>query len=125
MTSVSHTEQNTSPKQDQQYLLDAIWDAYPGGWSKDTAARASDPKHDARFTRLVLGIHRQLSHNKKITKPRKIPGRTRARVRARRSPASQRRATTDSGGDDCGGDPEPPRPLSLYSLPAYAFGGAL
>ena len=34
--------------------------------------------------------------------------RTQARTRARRSPASQRRATTDSGGDD-GGDPEPPR----------------
>ena len=43
-------------------------------------------------------------------------------ARARRSPASQRRATTDSGGDD-GGDPEP-RPSPLYSLPAYR-GGAL
>jgi hypothetical protein len=34
------------------------------------------------------------------------------RVRARRSPASTRRATADSGGDDGGGsgDPEPPRP---------------
>ena len=35
--------------------------------------------------------------------------RTQSRVRARRSPATQRRATTDSGGDDGGGgDPEPP-----------------
>lgn len=40
--------------------------------------------------------------------------RTQSRVRARRSPASTRRATTDSGGDsDGGGDPEPPhRPPS-------------
>ena len=45
-------------------------------------------------------------------------------VRARRSPASLRRATTDSGGSDDGGDPEPPRPSPLYSLPAYR-GGAL
>ena len=46
--------------------------------------------------------------------------RTQARIRARRSPASQRRATTDSGGDDGGGDPEPPHRPSIYSL-----GGAL
>lgn len=49
--------------------------------------------------------------------------RTQARIRARRSPASARRATADSGGDD-GGDPEPPRPPHLYSLPAYR-GGAV
>lgn len=48
----------------------------------------------------------------------------RARIRARRSPASQRRATTDSGGDDGGGDPEPPQRPHLCSLPAY-MGGAL
>ena len=46
-----------------------------------------------------------------------------ARVRARRSPASVRRATTDSGGDSDGGDPEPPRPL--YSSPSPVCGGAL
>ena len=47
------------------------------------------------------------------------------RVRARRSPASLRRASADSGGsaDSDGGDPEPPRPL-LYSLSPYA-GGAI
>ena len=44
--------------------------------------------------------------------------RTQARIRARRSPASTRRATTDSGGDDAGGDPEPPRP-------SLSCGGAL
>ena len=39
--------------------------------------------------------------------------RTQARIRARRSPASTRRATSDSGGgDDAGGDPEPPRRAS-------------
>ena len=50
---------------------------------------------------------------------------TAARVRARRSPASQRRATTDSGGSDSdGGDPEPPRPRSS-SLSPVSCGGAL
>lgn len=49
------------------------------------------------------------------------------RIRARRSPASTRRATTDSGGSDSdggSGDPEPPRRPHLCSLPAY-MGGAL
>ena len=58
-------------------------------------------------------------------RPRPSPApriRTQRRIRARRSPASTRRATTDSGGgDDGGGDPEPPRPSLLYSLPAYAY----
>ena len=38
--------------------------------------------------------------------------RYRGQTRARRAPASTRRATADSGGDDDGGsgDPEPPRP---------------
>lgn len=45
-----------------------------------------------RYTRRVLAV---------------TPRRTRGEARARRSPASQRRATTDSGGGD-GGDPEPP-----------------
>ncbi len=49
------------------------------------------------------------------------PRRAHARIRARRSPASQRRATADSGGDDAGGDPEPPRP----SLSPTISGGAL
>ena len=45
------------------------------------------------------------------------------RVRARRPPASVRRATADSGGDP-DPEPEPPRPRSLsYSLPTS--GGAL
>ncbi len=49
----------------------------------------------------------------------------RTQARARRSPASTRRATSDSGGSDGdGGDPEPPRPSLLYSLSAYAYGGA-
>jgi hypothetical protein len=53
--------------------------------------------------------------------------RTHTRARARRSPAAQRRATVDSGGDDGGGsgDPEPPRPPHLCSLPALCDGGAL
>ena len=51
--------------------------------------------------------------------------RTQTRVRARRSPASTRRATTDSGGSDDGGDPEPPRSRSSNSLPAHYDGGAL
>ncbi len=50
--------------------------------------------------------------------------RTQSRARARRSPASQRRATSDSGGDSSG-DPEPPRRLHYtYSPPAFEFGGA-
>ena len=55
------------------------------------------------------------------------PRRTHGEARARRSPASTRRATTDSGGSDGdgGGDPEPPRPPHLYSLPARRDGGAL
>ena len=44
---------------------------------------------------------------------------TRVRVRARRFPASQRRATSDSGGNDAGGDPEPPH------RPTPRVGGAL
>lgn len=48
--------------------------------------------------------------------------RTQVRVRARRSPASTRRAT-DSGGDDGGGDHEPPRPRSSNLSPIR--GGAL
>ena len=51
--------------------------------------------------------------------------RAQTRGRARRSPASTRRATTDSGGDSDGGDPEPPRPRSSNSLPAHYDGGAL
>ena len=49
------------------------------------------------------------------------PRRAHARIRARRSPASQRRATTDSGGDDGGGsgDPEPPRPRCNLSPVFY------
>ena len=43
----------------------------------------------------------------------------RARIRAHRSPACARRATSDSGGDSDGGDPEPPR----SSFP-YGCGGA-
>ena len=49
-----------------------------------------------------------------------------ARAPRRRSPASARRATADSGGTDGdgGGDPEPPR--SRYSsLSPHAAGGAL
>ena len=46
--------------------------------------------------------------------------RTQPRIRARRSPASTRLATTDSGGTDDGGDPEPPHRPHIYSL-----GGAL
>jgi hypothetical protein len=49
---------------------------------------------------------------------------TQARVRARRSPASSRRAASDSGGDDGDGDPEPPRPRSSNSLSPIC-GGAL
>ena len=49
-----------------------------------------------------------------------------ARIRARRSLASVRRATTDSGGDpDPDPDPEPPRSHTLYSLPASPVGGGL
>ena len=53
--------------------------------------------------------------------------RTQARVRARRSPASQHRATADSGGDDSGGGDPEPRRLHLYSLPepTHCDGGAL
>lgn len=60
--------------------------------------------------------------------PRATPARrthTPARVRARRSPASTRLATTDSGGTDDSGDPEPPRPRSANSLRARRDGGAL
>ncbi len=60
--------------------------------------------------------------------PRPAPARrirAQTRGRARRSPASTRRATTDSGGDSDGGDPEPPRPRSSNSLPAHYDGGAL
>ena len=102
MNSLDKTAQIAS----SQNILNALWDEYPGGWSKDTTTRAADPAHDARFKRLVLSIHRQLSR-KKIIKTRKTPWRTSVRVRAHRSPASLRRATADSGGDG-GGDPEPP-----------------
>lgn len=63
----------------------------------------------------------------RAVRPRVPAPRTQARIRARRSPTCTRRATADSGGNDDGGsgDPEPPRPPHLYSLPAYAFGGAL
>ena len=51
--------------------------------------------------------------------------RTHAPARARRSPASVRRVTADSGsgGDP---DPEPRRPNAyIYNLPEASFGGAL
>ena len=60
--------------------------------------------------------------------PRATPARrthTPARVRARRSPASQRRATSDSGGTDGGGDPEPPRPRPRCNVSPIFCGGAL
>ena len=69
--------------------------------------------------------------NKKLRAIRRTPRpaparriRAQTRGRARRSPASQRRATTDSGGDDGdggSGDPEPPhRPFNTPRV-----GGAL
>ena len=58
-----------------------------------------------------------------------LPRRVRVRIqdaRPRRSAASHRRATADSGGfDSDGGDPEPPQLPHLYSLPAHRDGGAL
>ncbi len=109
-------QQNASP----QHILDALWDAYPEERVKDNTPRIEDTAHNERFQRLVLSIHRQLSHKKKITK-RKIPARIQARVRARRSPTAERRATSDSGGDS-GGDPEPdPEPQSRRSGQAVRF----
>ena len=104
MAILSQSTQNASPSTD-------VWDAirsFPSECSQDHTPEITDPQHQARFQRLVLSIHRQLSHQK-ITKPRIkiIPGRTSVRVRARRSPASLRRSTTDSGGNNAGGDPEP------------------
>lgn len=118
MAILSQSTQNTSPSTD---VWDAIW-SFPSECSQDHTPEITDPQHQARFRNLVLNIHRQLSHRN--TKPRKaIKRRTSVRVRARRSPASARRATADSGGDP---EPEPPRRPYIYSLPAYALvGGAL
>jgi hypothetical protein len=85
-------------------------------WEKLDKARA---RRTANRRRSALGRHIpiHLFHTRRTHQ---------ARVRARRSPASQRRATADSGGTDGdgGGDPEPPRPRSSSSLSPYA-GGAL
>ena len=111
MKILTENPQNTSPSPPSpQDILEAIWDRFPGGRFEDTTprARASDPAHQARFQRLVLSIHRQLTQIKKA-RPRITPMRRVMRARTRRSPASQRRATADSGGSDSdgGGDPEP------------------
>ena len=115
MTSLSEHPQNASPV--SQDVMDAIW-GFEDGIFPDTTPPIKD-EHKARFQRLVLNIHKQLFQTKKIQPRKKIQGRRAVRVRARRSPASLRRATADSGGDP---DPEPRRPYS--SLPVYR-GGAV
>ena len=80
------------------------WDALD---DKEAAARAA----------------RARAHTQTVIRTRSY--RTQTRVRARRSPASVRRAASDSGGDDGddGGDPEPePRRSNLSPV---ANGGAL
>lgn len=118
-------------------ILEGIWEtdwSSTSSASKDSRASTADKSSEsskARFRTLVINIHNQL--NPKVRK-RKIarvsyPRRLRVR-RAHRSPASTRRATVDSGGDDGGsGDPEPPRRLYIYSLSrvggiALRMGGA-
>ena len=82
----------------------------------DALIRAGD-KRVRRDNRRGLRQHQEAP-------ARRIRTHTQARIRARRSPASTRRATTDSGGDDAGGDPEPPRrPQSTSFSPV--FGGGL
>ena len=54
---------------------------------------------------------------------RSLIRRTVRRVRARRTAPATAARSADSGGKDP--DPEPPRPQSLYSLPASVVGGAL
>ena len=75
--------------------------------------------------RLEIQEGRAHGRGRTLIPPRRTRGRTQP---ARRSPASRRRATTDSGGGDGdGGDPEPepPRRSCICSLPAHAGGGAL
>ncbi len=82
-----------------------------------------------RATMKNWSLQKRLNVAIKNLKKRKIPAvRTAAAprvahrgARARRSPASQRRATTDSGGDP---EPEPPRRSPYNSLPARRDGGA-
>ncbi len=100
----------------------------------DERARAANPDNYKLFSRTQRATSGRWSFQKKIeTAIRGLDKRARrhapsrhvrlrplhAQARARRSPASQRRATTDSGGDP---EPEPPR---RNSLAARRDGGAL
>lgn len=95
-----------SPAQAAKALLD---------WAD---GKLSDPELATVLSKSQVAISRlpQLISNRKrrqqmprFSLARRVVTRIRCtRTRARRSPASTRRATTDSGGDD-GGDPEPPR----------------
>lgn len=85
-------------------------------WSLHTRIDALIRAGDKRMRR---DNHRGLRQHQEAP-ARRI--RTQARTRARRSPASTRRATADSGGSG-DPDPEPPR-RPLYNLPV-CMGGAL
>ena len=81
------------------------------------------------FRAATKGIKKlQKLENRGMVTARKVVARccrTHPRTRARRSPASVRRATADSGGSDSdGGDPEPPRRPRSTSFSAV-LGGAL
>lgn len=82
--------------------------------------------------RLEVAEGRVHGRGRTLIPPRRMRIRTQTRIRARRSPASQRRATTDSGGDDGGGsgdpEPEPARPSKSKRICggiAPRIGGAL
>lgn len=118
---VRRFELGLEEEEEEEYaFLDDIYYTYTTIEEQDAHEQWRDREENARGHDIQWG--HEILRARAAARPSPARRIRTHRIRARRSPASTRRATADSGGDDGdGGDPEPPR---SSNLPAYR-GGAL